>query len=406
MSEAVMKRPDHVPAELVVPFDLYAVPGAREDIVSGYMAYTQVPPIFWTPCNGGHWVVTRPEDIETVASDGDRFSSLRIAIPPSREEDPPMLPLESEGEGHARLRKPLMMALLPKAVKTREASIRQHTIAAIEALIERGACDFVSEFAHKIPVEVFFELADLPLADAGALRVLADAAVRARDADERAGYLGQVYAYLESHVLERRNGSGADLFSRMLDSDAARTLSDREAVTFAIFVLFAGVDTTATVMTMTAHALARDSALRRDLIGNLDDDAFIRNAVEEFIRCAHVSSSTRQIRADISFNGVVMRKGEMVQTLPLVYGYSPDRFEDPFRVDVRRKFPIVHAAFGKGAHLCPGAHLARAELCIFLQEWLRRIPDFQVAPGATPQYSTGVVNAAISLPLEWPLSSC
>ena len=71
-------------------------------------------------------------------------------------------------------------------------------------------------------------------------------------------------------------------------------------------------------------------------------------------------------------------------------------------VDFARRRPQNHAAFGRGIHSCPGHALAKRELAIFLEEWLRRIPDFAVAPGSTPVFSTGYVTSMVELNLVWP----
>jgi len=75
--------------------------------------------------------------------------------------------------------------------------------------------------------------------------------------------------------------------------------------------------------------------------------------------------------------------------------------ENPLVVDFNREKP-VHAAFGNGAHACPGAVLARREIRIFLQEWLSRVPDFRIKPGTKPVLATGLVNGVLRLDLCWP----
>src|SRR5689334_11574734 len=95
-------RPEHVPEELVVDFDIYAIPGADEDLQGAYRAFQQnCPDIFWTPFNGGHWVATRAADIETMQRDHETFSHRRITIPPMPPEFPRMIPLEVDPPEHA-----------------------------------------------------------------------------------------------------------------------------------------------------------------------------------------------------------------------------------------------------------------------------------------------------------------
>ena len=80
------------------------------------------------------------------------------------------------------------------------------------------------------------------------------------------------------------------------------------------------------------------------------------------------------------------------------------RIRDPLTVDFRRAAPAPHATFGNGPHICPGAILARREIKIFLQEWLKRIPVFGIEPGTKPVLVTGMVNGVLELRLTWSLA--
>ena len=86
----------------------------------------------------------------------------------------------------------------------------------------------------------------------------------------------------------------------------------------------------------------------------------------------------------------------------LLHGLDERKFADPLDADWER--PALernYASFGNGPHRCPGATLARSELRIFLEEWLKRIPDFDVASGEAPVYAYGMVSAIVKLPLVW-----
>ena len=83
------------------------------------------------------------------------------------------------------------------------------------------------------------------------------------------------------------------------------------------------------------------------------------------------------------------------------HGQHERRYADPLTLDLARP-ASRHAAFGDGPHRCPGAGLARMELRVFLEEWLRRVPEFGIKPGAQPLTSSGQVNGMLSLPLVWP----
>ena len=102
----------------------------------------------------------------------------------------------------------------------------------------------------------------------------------------------------------------------------------------------------------------------------------IPNAVEELLRRFPVVNPGRWCVSDMDYKGVAMRAGDQISDADHLHGLDDRKFDEPMRVDFSRPTPI-HSTFGNGAHRCPGSLLARTELKIFLEEWLKRIPDFQ-----------------------------
>lgn len=95
-----------------------------------------------------------------------------------------------------------------------------------------------------------------------------------------------------------------------------------------------------------------------------------------------------------------MRKGDRVTAILPACNYDPDVFPNPAEVDFnRQRKPIL--AFAGGVHSCMGAHLARLEIKVALQEWLRRIPDFSLRPGTEIEYRPGGVIGPEHVPLVW-----
>jgi cytochrome P450 len=90
----------------------------------------------------------------------------------------------------------------------------------------------------------------------------------------------------------------------------------------------------------------------------------------------------------------------MIQVPNLLYGLDDRIVDDPLTVDFRRE-SVPIAAFGAGPHTCPGAVLARREIAVFIEEWLPRIPDFELKPGSRPAMASGLVNGVTRLELVW-----
>ena len=108
----------------------------------------------------------------------------------------------------------------------------------------------------------------------------------------------------------------------------------------------------------------------------------------------------RIVVSDMEYKGVKMRAGDQIILPTTLHGLDDRKFDEPMRVDFSRPAPI-HSTFGNGAHRCPGSLLARTELKIFVEEWLKRIPDFALKAGTSPIYETGFLRSMRSLHLVW-----
>lgn len=403
LMEQTTDRPSHVPAERVFDFDFYNIPGADQDIQAAYAALHQsAPDLFWTPRNGGHWVATRAEDILVMQKDHRRFSYRHITLPPMPADTPVQIPLELDPPIHAQYRRPLMQALLPSAVAKLEDSVHQVAVDTIEALVPRGECEFVEDFAKVLPIHVFLRMVNLPLEDKAILIPIAEDSVRGRTAEVRAKAQQAMGSYLQKWVAERRDQKGDDLLSHIVNVDIkGERISFEEAISYAALVLFGGLDTVAGMLSFFARFLATHDEHRRQIVARLDDDEFLKTAIEELVRRHGMANTARVVTHDFEYKGVTFKAGDRLLPPNLLVGVDDRVNDDPFTVDFAREGGI-HAAFGNGAHACPGAILARRELRIFLREWLSRIPDFRIKPGTSPQFATGMVNGVLKLELVWP----
>ena len=395
-------RPAHVPAELVRDFNLYDSPGSEDDVQAAYADIQKSnPDIFWTPHNGGHWVATRGEDIMAMQRDYRHFSHQQIVLPPMPEGTQRQIPLEIDPPEHPAYRRPLMQFLMPHTVAELETKVRDVAVEAIERVLPRGECEFVEDFAKVLPIHVFLELVDLPVSDKAHLLPIAEASVRGADAATRLRAQQEMGLYLLDKVIARREKPGDDLLSKIVNVTIDGALiSETEAISFASLVLFGGLDTVAGMIGFIARFLAENPAHRRELVSRLDDAKFLKHAIEEMIRRHGIANTARVIAEDMDFRGVQFKAGDRILPANLFVGLDENLNADPLTIDFARPNP-VHAAFGNGPHACPGAALARREIRIFLEEWLRRIPEFSIKPGTRPILATGMVSGVLRLDLVW-----
>jgi cytochrome P450 len=355
------------------------------------------PEIFYTPRNGGHWVLTRHEAIAEVMADYKRFSSRQQTVPvagkpfslPPIEIDPPL---------HGDYKRLIAPWFTPKAMIGMETDARDLCVELIEGFRDRGQCDFASEFALVMPIGIFLKLVDLPSLDRLQLIGIAEKMVRG-DGQEQAEGFADAFAYLDIKLEERRRNPGTDMLSAIVTGtiEGGRLLTAEEARLMGALLLAGGLDTVAGMMGFITHYLAQHPEHRRLLAREPER---IHSAVEELMRRHQIANVAREVIADIEYGGVTMRAGDMVLTPTTMAALDDRHYSDPMTVDFDRanKRSLV---FGNGPHQCIGAYLARTELRVFLREWLARIPEFRLVPGDPPRMFSGRANTVQYLPLEW-----
>jgi cytochrome P450 len=207
------------------------------------------------------------------------------------------------------------------------------------------------------------------------------------------------FEYLAPLVDARRAHPGDDMLSGMLNADiGGRTLTRDEALSLSTQVLVAGLDTVVNVLGFIMCELAVNAGLRADLRARGADTLPV---VNELFRRFGLVSIAREVRHDTGFYGVHLKAGDMIAIPTQVHGLDPAVNPDPLVIDPARK-RARHSTFGSGAHMCPGQELARKEVAITLEEWLKRIPDFAIGAQSDLSPVPGIVGALRRVELVWP----
>ena len=401
MATAEIARPDHVPADRVIDFDIYDFPfnGLEYQAAIRDALTAKVGDPLWTPRNGGHWIARTPASVGKVLSDSDHFSSRRIIVTDKPHEAPLFIPLQLDPPHHAPYRALFQAALSPKAVGRLGERARELAISLIEGFRPAGRCEFISEFAQHLPVAIFMEILGLPASDRPFLTDVAEVALRGATEAERGAAAGKVIAYGMAKVAERRANPGNDLITTLIRAEVdGKPIDDFNLAGMMLLLLLGGLDTVASELGFFAQFLATHPEHRRQLVENPE---LIPNATEELLRRFPIVMVAREVKTDVEMGGAQMRKGEMVLVPTPMDGLDAEKFPDPLTVDFTRPKPGANATFGGGVHRCVGSVLARTELRVFLEEWLKRIPDFTIRPGTNPAVSARSVATITSLELIW-----
>lgn len=392
--------PEHVDPSRMADVNIYALPNQAEDYHAAWRALQQTSPdIVWTPQNEGHWIALRGDILAEVQSDHERFSNSIIVIPKSVGKLHALIPTTIDPPEHGPYRTLLNAGLANSKVNSLEDVIRAEAVALIEGFRAKGRCDFTAEYAKVFPIRIFMALVGIPMQDADKIRLWAECMTRPNPPmpfeDARTAF----FDYLTPILEKRRSAPGEDLLSFIVTSKVGdRQLSVAESLSLATQIMIAGVDTVVNFLGFVILLLARDVEARRALTSKSGAD--LTNAVQELFRRFGVVSVARTVRNDMEFHGVSLKKGELVCVPTVVHGLDERVNPDPMRVDFARKGGR-HSAFGSGPHMCPGAGLARKEIAITIEEWLRRIPEFRISDESDLACSGGIVAQINRIVLEW-----
>ena len=401
MATVLKDRPAHVPAERVVDIDYFDLPGAHEDVPTAWHNLRGRYDLIWTPRYGGHWIATGAPVMETIYAQPEVFSNCEIGIPPGTMLLP-MLPIQKDGADHKAYRSIIEPAFQPKVIEGYAQRARELTIELIEGFRERGSCEFIADYALILPLSIFLQMVDLPQADREQLHAHVEVTTRSSDMEKRHQAFRAIMAYLEGWIAKRREQPGDDLLSTVVHSHPfGRAATHQEILGLGGLLLFGGLDTVASMMGFVMHFLATHPTHRQWLI---DNPRLVSAGIEEIMRRHAVASNTRMATRAVELDGVTVKAGDLILVPTIMYGVDDRKFEQPLEVRFDRTAQR-NATFGAGPHRCPGMNLARLEMRVMVEEWLKRIPDFEVDPDREVIQRSGAVNGVLQLPLRWHLSA-
>ncbi len=377
-------------------------------------------PVYWNE-QYSFWMLTRYQDVKAALRAPRQFTSATGVEIEKRAEQIPQSARASfdiakrftythmqasDPPKHTDQRGAVMNAFTPQVVAEMRTSIQHRADRLLDEMERKGTCDFVSQFAYPLPSLVIFDLLGVPSEDHETIRKAAKAlgmfpsAVYKRDFEsmERiAERLTQAQGVLERLIQQRRREPTKDLISILVHADTGTTqLPDDDIVVLCNFLLFAGHETTANLLSGSLRCLLEKRKLWEQLKATPE---MIPAAVEELLRfVSPVLWVSRVPAEDIELNGQVLRKGSRVQLGIGAANHDPSEFTNPEQLDFTR--PKVNSlAFGYGPHFCMGAALAKMEAQIALSRLLRRMPQVQLGINHFEYEPLYILRALKSLPI-------
>ncbi|WP_344084807.1 cytochrome P450 [Luedemannella helvata] len=360
----------------------------------------------------GQWGVTRHADVSALLRDRrlahgfpEEYRRFAIGDGPATEffggisivRDPPE---------HTRLRALMSKAFSPALVRRLSDHLTGIVDELLEPALDTGILDAATDLAYPLPVTVVCELLGVPTADRDIVRPRAADLARGWSTEVAEADRPHVHAavvwlreYLGALLEERRHRPGDDLLSRMLAAGSGEdSLSQQEIVDNAVFLFFAGFETTRNMIGTGCAALLRHP---NQLARLRAEPGLAASAVEEFLRYdAPVQGAGRMVLSPIEIGGHTVRAGRVLVLLLGSANHDESVFERADRLDVGRS-PNPHVSFGGGTHFCLGAALAREEGRVAFERLLHHFATIEPAGEPVRRLTaSGNIRAYDSVPMQ------
>jgi cytochrome P450 len=377
------------------------------------------------------WAVTTHADIVEIGRYPDIFSNggRSTALVPRAADDlarsvtggsPHLIRtlLQMDGQVHSRYRHITQGWFARQNVASFEQRIRLLAGRSIDRMAaQRNGCDFVRDVALRFPLLAIMEILGIPEEDeailsdllaellrsqdeasAGGVRASRDPARHSRRILE--GFVG-FEKYFVPLMEERRRKPRDDLASVVVAAEIdGKPISQFEAVCYYMMLVTAGHHTSAAALSGAVWALCENADEFQKV---KSDTGMVPTLVEEAVRwTTPVHHMMRTATDDTEMHGRRIAKGDWLMLCYLSGNRDEQAFEQPerFRVSPGRGRNV---AFGYGAHVCLGQHLARLEMRIFLEELLRRLEWIEIS--GVPRRSASIfLGGPRTLPVKFSMA--
>jgi cytochrome P450 len=387
-----------------VYFDPYQVEITR-DPYPVYRRMRDEAPLYY---NEEHdfFALSRYEDVRPGHADHETFSSARGGILEIIKQNPQLPPgmfIFEDPPLHTAHRSIVARLFSPRRMRDLEPMIRHFTVSTLDKLVGRQQFDIIADIGAEIPMRVIGALLGIPEEDQQTVRQNADDRLRTeagKPIDYSVTSIGEMGGF-EEYIDWRVKNPSDDVMTEFLnvefvdDTGSKRKLTREEILTFCNVLAGAGNETTNRLIGWSSKVLAEHPEQRRQLVEN---PALIPDAIEEILRFEPPGPFTaRYVTKDVEYYGQKVPAGSTMMFMLASANRDERRFPEPDRFDIHRD-RAPHMSFGYGIHTCPGNVLARLEGRIFLEEMLKRFPEWNVDMENAELSCTSTVRGWETLP--------
>ncbi|OBK74285.1 cytochrome P450 [Mycobacterium sp. 1274761.0] len=389
--------------------DLYYDPWDFDIDLDPYPTYCRLrdeSPVYY---NDRHdfWGISRYADVDAALKDTARLSSAKGDILEVVMADPVMPPgifINEDPPLHTIHRAIVSRAFTPKKMRAIEDKVRAFCVACLDPLVGGNHFDFVADLGAELPMRTIGMLAGIPDAEQPAVRAHANQVLhnepgKPMDIKKDHYFTGQMFG---EYVEWREKNPSDDLITELLnvefedETGTTRNLDKQELIVFLAVVAGAGVETTGRLFGWMGKVLGEHPDQRKELV---EDSALIPAAIEELLRFEPPGPHVARYVAseEVSYQGQVIPAGSALLIMLASANRDERHFDNPDKFDIHRK-PGGHLTFGRGAHFCVGAPLARLEGRVALEEVLKRWPEWEIDMAGARRSRTSTVRGWDSMP--------
>jgi cytochrome P450 len=354
----------------------------------------------------GCYLPTTYAAVKEIAYDTEHFSSRRVIVRDVRPEVIASPPITSDPPEHKPAKQLLLPWFTPEATKKLEPRVRAICNELIDDFIDDGKCDAAARYAKHIPVRAIAHMLGIPERDGDLfikwIHEMLELGIKDNDVMMRA--IQEMSNYFAGHIAHRKTHPADDLISMLMNANgkSGQPLSDAQVLGLLRLLLIAGIDTTWSAIGASLWHLAGTPADRKRLIA---EPELMPIAIEEFLRAYSPVTMAREIVKQTTVCGCPLKPGNMVLLSFPAANRDPAMFPDADKITIDRR-ENRHAAFGLGIHRCVGSNLARMEMTVAIEEWLKRVPDFRLDPTGKVRWSAGTVRGPRQLPILFGKEYC
>ena len=352
------------------------------------ISFHSEPLIEGYPQGPGFWALTRCDDIIYTSRHADIFCSGRggtnIGDIPQEVSDFIGSIINMDDPRHKKLRNLVSAGFTPKALNDVLENVRLRTNEVIDAVAEKGQCDFVSELAAPMPLQIVCDMVGVPpsmeqsvLAQSNVILGVGDPEY-VQNVEDLMGAFMVLYQMAMEIGQDRLDNPADDIATTLMHAEVdGERLTLGEFASFFILLVVAGNETTRTAISHGMWVLHNNPDQKA--LWRADFDGHAVNAVEEIVRWATpVIHFRRTATQDTEISGQRIAEGDKV----VMWFNSANRderaFEDPYKFDIMRS-PNPHGGYGGGGpHFCLGANLARREIRVMFEQLFQRLPDLEI----------------------------